>query len=67
MQGKMVPKCELFKNTPLHIQKLNYKESIYELDDHVREETLSSNLLLKLGLAKKTPTSFFNCLLKSHA
>ncbi len=42
-------KCELFKSIPLHVQKLNYKENVYELDDHVGEEALKSGLLLKFG------------------
>jgi hypothetical protein len=63
----MMPKCELFKITPLHVQKLNYREGIYELDDHVGDEALSLSLILKFRLAKKTPpTSFPNCLLESH-
>jgi hypothetical protein len=40
---KMVLECKLLKNSPLHIQELNYREGVYEL------EALSSNLLLKLG------------------
>ncbi len=51
----------------MHVQKLNYKKHIYELDDHVGERTLSLDLLLKFKHAKKTPTSFPNCLLKWHA
>jgi hypothetical protein len=50
--GKMVPKCELFENIPLHFQKLNYKKDIYELNDHVGEKALSLNLLLKFSLEK---------------
>ncbi len=66
MQGEMVPKHELFKNIPLHVQKVNYEEDIYELKDHVGEEALSLNLLPKLGLAKRTfLASFPNCLLES--
>jgi len=52
--GEMVPKHKLFENIPLHVQKLNCKECIYELKDHVGEEALSLNLLLKLRLAKRT-------------
>jgi hypothetical protein len=63
----MMPKCELFKSTPLHVQKLNYKKGIYELDDHVGEKALRSCLRLKFRPTKKTPpTSFPNCLLESH-
>jgi len=49
----MMPKCELFKITPLHVQKLNYREGVYELDDHVGDEALSLSLILKFRLAKK--------------
>jgi len=67
VQDKMMPKCELLNNTSLHVQKLNYRKGIYELDDHVGEKTLSLDLLLKFRLAKKPhPTSFSNCLLESH-
>jgi hypothetical protein len=31
----MVPKHTLLKNIFLHLQKLNYKKNIYELEDHV--------------------------------
>ncbi len=48
-----MPKHELFENIPLYIQKLNCKENIYELEDHVGEKALSSNYLPKLGLAKE--------------
>jgi hypothetical protein len=44
MQKIMVPKCELFKSIPLHVQGLNYGEGVYELEDYVEEETLNSNL-----------------------
>jgi len=40
---KMVLECKFLKSIPLHIQELNYREGVYEL------EALSSNLLLKLG------------------
>jgi len=49
----MVPKHELLKNIPVHIQKLNYGKNIYELKEHVREEALSLNLSPKLGFQKK--------------
>jgi hypothetical protein len=56
----MVPKCELFKNIPLHVQKLNYGKNICGLEDHVGEEGLSLNWPLKLGPTKKIPfASFF--------
>jgi hypothetical protein len=44
VQKIMVPKCELFKNIPLHVQGPNYWEGVYELKDYVGEETLNSNL-----------------------
>jgi len=47
------------KNIPLHIQKLNYEKSVYELEDHVGEMALSLNLLLKLGPAKRTILASF--------
>jgi len=49
----MVQEHKLFKNIPLHVQGLNYGEGVYELEDHVGEETLSSNLLLELGSVKR--------------
>jgi len=61
----MVPKCELLKNIPLHVQELTYGEGIYELVDDVWEEAINSNLPPKLGFAKKTLASFPNHLLKS--
>jgi hypothetical protein len=63
---KMVRKHKLFKNIPLHIEKLNYKKNIYELEKHVGEEALSLNLLPKLGATKKIPlVSLLNYLLES--
>ncbi len=59
VQRKMVPKHELLENIPLHIQKLNYEKSVYELEDHVGEMALSLNLLLKLGPAKRTILASF--------
>ncbi len=59
----MMPKCELLNNISLHVQKLKF----YQVDDHVGEKTLSSDLLLKFRPGKKPhPTSFPNCLLESH-
>jgi hypothetical protein len=49
----MVQEHKLFKNIPLHVQGLNCGEGVYELEDHVGEETLSSNLLLELGSVKR--------------
>jgi hypothetical protein len=64
VQREMVPKCKLLKSISLHVQNLNYRKNVYELNDHVGEEALSLSLLLKLKLAKRTPpTSFHNCLL----
>jgi hypothetical protein len=61
VQEKMVLKRELLKSIPLHIQEQNFGEDIYELEDHVWEEVLSSNLLPKLGLVRKILfTSFPN-------
>jgi hypothetical protein len=61
-----MPKCKLFKNIPLHVQELNYERSIYELEDHVGENALSSDWPPKHGpTTKKIPTSFYSCLLKS--
>jgi len=58
-----MPKCELLNNISLHVQKLKF----YQVDDHVGEKTLSSDLLLKFRPGKKPhPTSFPNCLLESH-
>jgi hypothetical protein len=42
-----VPKCKLLKNIPLHVQELNCGDDVYELEDRVKEEALSSNLLAK--------------------
>jgi hypothetical protein len=49
----MLPKYMLLKSIFLHIQGLNYGKGIYELEDHVGQKALNSNLLLKLGLVKK--------------
>jgi len=56
----------LFKNIFLHIQGLNYREGVYELEDHVGQEILNSNLLLKLRPIKRIPPTYFpNHLLES--
>jgi hypothetical protein len=66
VQKKMVPKHELFESVSLHVQKLNYEKKNYELEDHVGEKALSSNLPLKLGpVKKKFPIHFINRLLKN--
>ncbi len=54
-----MPKCELFESISLHVQELNCGEGVYELEDHVGEMALNSNLLTKLGLAKITPLANF--------
>ncbi len=59
----MVLEHKLLERIPLHIQGLNYGKGVYELEDHVGEEALSSNLL-KLGPVKKNP-SFHDHLLKN--
>jgi hypothetical protein len=65
--GKMVQKCELPESIPLHGQKLNYKVSICELEDHVGEKGWSSNWPTKLGAAKKKSSSKFSqSLAKKH-
>jgi len=62
----MVLRHEFFKNIPLHIQKLNYEEDIYELGDHVGEKALNLNLSPKFKFVKKTfLTSFPSHLLKN--
>jgi len=60
-----VSKCKLFENISLHIQKLNCKENVYELEDHVGEEVLTSNWSPKLRPIKIIFfISLLNCLLK---
>jgi hypothetical protein len=61
----MVPKCELFENIFVHVQELNYKEIVYEFENHDEEEALSSNLLPKLKPTKRTPINFINHLLEN--
>jgi hypothetical protein len=39
----MVSECEMFKNIPLHVKKLNCTKNVYKLEDHVGEEALTSN------------------------
>jgi hypothetical protein len=53
MQGKLMPKHKLFESILLHVQELNYKENIYELEDHVGEVAPNSNLSPKLSSQKK--------------
>ncbi len=66
MHEKMVPKHELHKNIPLHVQKLNYAKGVYELKDHVSKEAMNLNLLAKLGHVKIIfLVSFLNCLLEN--
>jgi len=71
VQEKMMPKCKLFKITPLHVQKLNYREGVYELGDHFGDEALSLGLLLKFKSVKKThatsfPNAYKKVMLKSN-
>jgi hypothetical protein len=61
----MVPKCELLKIIPLHVLELNYGVNIFELEDHVGEEALSSYLPPKFGPTKRILASFSNYLLKN--
>jgi hypothetical protein len=66
VQEKMVLKFKLPESIPQHVQGLNYGEGIYESEDHVGEEALSSNLLPRLGLVKKfLPAGFPNQSLES--
>jgi hypothetical protein len=46
----MLPGHKLFESIPLHVQKLNCEKGVYELEDHIGEEALNSNLLPKLEL-----------------
>jgi hypothetical protein len=48
VQKIMVQKHELFKSISLHVQGLNCGKCVYELQDHIGKEALSSNLSLKL-------------------
>jgi hypothetical protein len=51
---------------PLHDPKLNYREGVYELEDHVGEEALNLDLLPKLRLIKKfPPIGFPSCLIEN--
>ncbi len=43
MWEKMVPKCELPKNIPLHTQRLKYGIGVCEFENHVGENGLNSN------------------------
>jgi len=61
----MVLEHVLLKIILLHIQGLHCGEGIFDMEDHVGQEALSSNLLPKLEFVKKyPPTSFPNHLLK---
>ncbi len=45
-----MPKCELLKNIPLHVQE----GGVYEPKDRVGENAFNLDLPLKFGLTKKT-------------
>jgi len=49
VKEKMVLQRKLLESIPLHVLRLNYGEGIYELNNCVGEEALSSNLPPKLG------------------
>jgi hypothetical protein len=53
----MVPERMLFESIFMHIQGLTCKENVYELEYHVRHETL--NLLPKNRLVKMNPPQVF--------
>lgn len=53
----MVPKCKLLESIPLHVQELNCGNDVYELENYVKEEALSSNLCAKAWARKKN----FSC------
>jgi hypothetical protein len=62
----MVIEHELLESIIMHIQELNYEKCIYELEYHVGEEALKSNLPPKFGPTKRIPlVGFLNCLLKN--
>jgi hypothetical protein len=64
---KMVPKHKLFKNIPLHIQKLNYRKNIYELEEHVGEEAYELELVAKTWACKKNSfCKFFQSFTRKH-
>jgi hypothetical protein len=50
---EMVLEHVLFKIIFLHIQGLHCREGIFDLEDHVGQEALSSNLLPKIRFVKK--------------
>jgi hypothetical protein len=53
MQKKIMLKCLLLDSILLHAQGLNCGKGVYELEDNVGQEALSSNLMQKLGFIKK--------------
>jgi hypothetical protein len=57
---KMVPKCEVHENIPLHIQGLNYKASLCELKDHVGEKGVKLKLADKTWACKKHSSCKFS-------
>ncbi len=63
---EMVPKLELPESIPRHVQGLNYRDDLYELEDYVWEEALNSNLLLRFRPIRKIICACFpNHLLES--
>jgi len=63
---EMVPKLELPESIPRHVQGLNYRDDLYELEDYVWEEALNSNLLLRFRPIRKIIRACFpNHLLES--
>lgn len=61
VQDKMLPKCKLFENIPLHIQKLNYKKKIvYELKNRVEKKDIEFELVIKTQAHKKNSSYKFS-------
>jgi hypothetical protein len=68
---KMVPKCKLPKNIPLHIQGLNCGTNICELEDLLRKRDWAWIDRQNLGFKKKNSFKFFQlfvrkCLSQIH-
>jgi hypothetical protein len=63
----MVLEYELFKNISSLVQKLNCRESVYDLEDHVQEKAPISNWSSKLGPIKIVfLINLLNCLLETN-